>query len=82
MIEQDYFGIDGKPIVASSWGFFKEIRTYDSRNRQIAVAYFGVDGKPIVSQYGYASATWSYDPRGQQINLMRFGVDGQPAAQH
>ena len=56
VVERDDFGIDGKPILGTEFGYARLIAKYDDRGDWLGTNYFGTDGKPVRhKKFGYAS---------------------------
>jgi len=75
VIEEAYFGLDGKPSL-TKWGDYHRVsKRYDERGNVIEEAYFGLDGKPSNMEGKFSQ---KYDERDNLIHKAYFDETGNP----
>lgn len=76
-IEDDYFGIDGKPTfrkgIASTYKY-----TFDSRGNVTSISFYGLKGEPVAAKGTIWKMESAFDGVGNDTEDSYFGVDGKP----
>jgi hypothetical protein len=81
VIEQSYFGVDGKPVLDKD-GYARFTNLYEARGNLIERAYFGVDGAATIYRAGYHKRLQEVDPLGRILCVRHFGVAGEKVARN
>jgi YD repeat-containing protein len=78
MVEQTFFGTNGKPTLTRN-GFHKIVLRYDDHGWVLERRYFAADGKtPILHKDGHAVVRSRYDRRGRPIEESYLAADDKP----
>ena len=60
MSEQDYYGLDGQPVLQRR-GYYRENISYDSLDEETRREYFDTEGHPVASSEGSKVAATLFD---------------------
>ena len=78
VVEQRYYGTNGKLTTYEDDKFAIVTYQYDSRGNTICVSTFGTNEKPVCRNEGYATHKSEYDAMGRVVRQTYFDVDGKP----
>lgn len=80
VLEECYFGVDGKPIVLES-GYASKRMQYDDREDEVECAFFDANDQPALDKVvGAHRICRTYDGGGRVVEERYFGVDGDLVA--
>ena len=58
-----------------SEGFYKQVMTYDNKNRELSTEFYDTENRPIVaSGYGWHKRQYTYDNKGNVVKTEHFGT--------
>ena len=78
MTELSVYDGYGKPRLGSN-GFFKEVMTYDSKNKELTCAFFDTNESPMVSKVlGYHKRQYTYNDKGNVLTEEYYDENNQP----
>ena len=76
-VEVIYFGLDGKPVIASH-GYAKRISRRNDSGNILEQSFFDAGGVPVLSDGGYARQTQELDAFGRPVGWAYFGPRNEP----
>lgn len=78
-VEEQYFDINGNPVLRSDIGCAVLKKEYNNRGLVAAYSYYGTDGGLILRKdTGYAVLRYQYDELGRESLLHYYGTDQRP----
>lgn len=78
-VEEQYFDINGNPVLRSDIGCAVLKKDYNNRGLVAAYSYYGTDGGLILRKdTGYAVLRYQYDELGRESLLHYYGTDQRP----
>lgn len=78
LTSEEYFALDGKPVLDKQTGVHKAISTYNKMRMIESISLYDTNGKPIVGATGFATKKYKYNNQNQLTEISYYGVDGRP----
>ena len=76
-VRDEYYSLDGEPILTGQ-GYFACEYGYDDDGNRAVMRYLDQDGAPVVISTGYAERRRVYNVKRQVVRMEYYGADGQP----
>lgn len=77
LIEERFYGLDGKLVLRSDKGYAIHKYGYDEYGQHISSDFYGIGEKPVIStEYHCAGIRYDYNERGDKTHTRYTGLDG------